>query len=101
LSEKKQNHKVYDLLAKPVRKALTELDFFEPTAPQIKAIPPISNGENVLLISPTGSGMTEAVLLPIFSNSFSRKTSVAYQLFMLLLSERSTETWLDAYPNGQ
>jgi len=64
----KQNHNVYDLLVKPVRKALTELDFFEPTAPQVQVIPPILAGENVLLIAPTGSGKTEAVLLPILSN---------------------------------
>ena len=64
----KQGHAVYDLLATPVQKALTELGFFEPTAPQVKAIPSILNGENVFLIAPTGSGKTEAVLLPIFSN---------------------------------
>ena len=59
---------VFDLLAKPVRNALTQLGFSEPTAPQVKAIPPILKEENVLLIAPTGSGKTEAVLLPILSN---------------------------------
>jgi ATP-dependent Lhr-like helicase len=56
------------LLEKPVRKALAELGFFEPTLPQVKVIPLILKGESVLLIAPTGSGKTEAVLLPIFSN---------------------------------
>jgi ATP-dependent Lhr-like helicase len=68
LSEKRQSSSVYELLARPVRKALSELGFAEPTAPQIQAIPIILKTDNVLLIAPTGSGKTEAVLLPIFSN---------------------------------
>jgi ATP-dependent Lhr-like helicase len=68
LSNEKQNPDVYDLLIKPIRQALTEIGFSEPTAPQAQAIPCILKGENVLLIAPTGSGKTEAVLLPIFSN---------------------------------
>jgi len=63
---------VFQLLAKPVFDALAELGFSEPTLPQVMAIPPILRGENVLLIAPTGSGKTEAVLLPIFSNFIHR-----------------------------
>jgi ATP-dependent Lhr-like helicase len=59
---------VFDLLVKPVQEALTEAGFSAPTEPQIKAIPPILAGKNVLLVAPTGSGKTEAVLLPVFSN---------------------------------
>jgi ATP-dependent Lhr-like helicase len=66
--EEKSSPNVFSLLAKPVGDALVSLEFFEPTAPQSKAIPSILQGENVLLIAPTGSGKTEAVLLPIFSN---------------------------------
>jgi len=58
---------VFILLAKPVRSGLADLGFVEPTLPQKMAVPPILAGENVLLIAPTGSGKTEAVLLPIFS----------------------------------
>ena len=66
---------VFDLLSKPVQTALYEFGFTEPTLPQIKAFPPILAGENVLLIAPTGTGKTEAVLLPIFSKMVEEKST--------------------------
>ena len=61
----------FSLLARRIQSALTELGFSEPTEPQRKAIPLILKGENILLIAPTGSGKTEAALLPVFSNLLS------------------------------
>jgi len=43
------------------------MGLYEPTEPQEKAIPAILDGENVFLVATTGSGKTEAVLLPVFS----------------------------------
>lgn len=64
---------VFDLLANPVRKALTKIGFSEPTAPQTLAFQPILEGKNLLLIAPTGSGKTEAVLLPVLSRLMKQK----------------------------
>jgi ATP-dependent Lhr-like helicase len=64
---------VFELLAKPVRKALATIGFSEPTLPQTLAFPPILECKNVLLIAPTGTGKTEAVLLPIFSKIVEQK----------------------------
>ena len=68
---------VFKLLDKPVRKALAALGFSTPTLPQTLAFPPILEGKNVLLIAPTGTGKTEAVLLPIFSKLVKQKTREA------------------------
>lgn len=57
----------FDALSKPIREALRERGFTSPTDPQLKAIPEILTGVNVLLISPTASGKTEAAILPVFS----------------------------------
>ena len=64
----KKPSSVFKLLHKSVQEALADLGLKEPTLPQTLAIPQLLEGKNALLIAPTGSGKTEAVLLPIFSN---------------------------------
>ena len=70
---KDKGSSVFDSLTKPVRKALAELGFSEPTLPQIMAFPSILAGKNVLLIAPTGTGKNEAVLLLVFSKLFEQQ----------------------------
>ena len=57
----------FGLLVKPVRRLIEKREFSEPTEPQEKAIPKILEGKNVLLISPTATGKTEAAILPVLS----------------------------------
>ena len=57
----------FDLLVKPVRRLIEQRGFSKPTEPQEKAIPKILEGKNVLLISPTATGKTEAAFLPVLS----------------------------------
>lgn len=58
---------VFSKLTVPIQEALAATGIKDPTPPQTAAIPEILAGKNVLLIAPTGSGKTEAVLLPILS----------------------------------
>jgi ATP-dependent Lhr-like helicase len=58
---------VFDLLPKPLAEAVKERGFEKPTEAQERAIPPILEGKNVLLISPTASGKTESAILPVFT----------------------------------
>lgn len=57
----------FSLLVKPVRRLIEQKGFSEPTEPQEKAIPKILEGKNILLISPTATGKTEAAFLPVLS----------------------------------
>jgi len=56
---------VFKRLLPEVQKVVAER-FDKPTPAEELAIPPILEGKNVLLMAPTGSGKTEAVLVPLF-----------------------------------
>jgi len=60
-----QNPTAFDLLVKPIRRLIEQREFSSPTEPQEKTIPKILEGKNVLLISPTATGKTEAAFLPV------------------------------------
>jgi ATP-dependent Lhr-like helicase len=66
---------VFSLLKLNIQDLLKIYNIDKPTEPQKKAIPPILNGNNVLLIAPTGLGKTESALLPIFNNFLKHKKS--------------------------
>jgi len=56
-----------EFLAPAVRGFLVETGITEPTPPQVQAWPLVARGEDVLVVAPTGSGKTEAALLPLLS----------------------------------
>jgi ATP-dependent Lhr-like helicase len=64
---KEDSKNVFSLLVKPIRRLIEQRGFSSPTEPQEKAIPKILEGKNVLLISPTATGKTEAAVLPVFN----------------------------------
>ncbi len=57
---------VFRKLRPEIRGLLASRGISEPTPPQTLAIPRILAGDNLLLIAPTGTGKTEAAVLPIF-----------------------------------
>jgi len=57
----------FESLAPTVRGFLVETGIRDPTPPQVQAWPLVARGEDVLVVAPTGSGKTEAALLPLLS----------------------------------
>ena len=57
----------FKTLLKPIRRLIEQKGFEAPTEPQKKTIPRILEGKNVLLISPTATGKTEAAVLPVLN----------------------------------
>ena len=55
----------FQLLSPPLVAALKERGFDSPTEPQEKLLPIVREGKNALLMAPTGTGKTEAAILPI------------------------------------
>ena len=58
----------FSQLCRPVRRLIDEKGFETPTEPQQRLIPLILDGKNVLLISATATGKTEAAVLPVLHN---------------------------------
>ncbi|MCD6371376.1 MAG: DEAD/DEAH box helicase [Candidatus Aenigmarchaeota archaeon] len=72
---------VFELLEEEVKK-LANSKFFTPTKPQELGIPKILEGKNVVIISETGTGKTEAALLPILSKIISEKPKEISTLYI-------------------
>lgn len=57
---------VFELLQEPIRQQISRQGIVESSTIQELAIPAILEGQNVLLIAPTGTGKTLAAILPVF-----------------------------------
>ncbi len=68
-----QQVNVFDMLDPALKKSLARNGIINPTEAQKMAIPEILSGENTLLISPTGSGKTEAALVPLLNKIYMEK----------------------------
>jgi ATP-dependent helicase Lhr and Lhr-like helicase len=73
----------FELLVKPVRRLIEQKGFLKPTEPQQKTIPLILEGKNVLVISPTATGKTEAAFLPILSKLLSEPRTPGIKVLYL------------------
>lgn len=60
------NFTIFDQFIPILRDIIKKHGFLIPTMPQISVFDYIMNRKNLLLVAPTGSGKTEAVIFPIF-----------------------------------
>jgi ATP-dependent Lhr-like helicase len=90
---------VFDSLCIPLNSHLAD-EGWVPTPIQESAIIPISSGKNCILIAPTGSGKTEAAILPMISRAFSKEwgpMSILYVTPLRALNrdiDRRLEKWV-------
>jgi len=77
---------VFHLLHPLVVEVLRERGITEPTEPQRAAIPEVLSGNNVLIIAPTGSGKTEAAMLPILSKMLENGVVDKSGIFVLYIT---------------
>ncbi|BAB59973.1 ATP-dependent RNA helicase [Thermoplasma volcanium GSS1] len=72
----------FDLLDKRIISVLQTHGITDPTDPQERIIPEILDGKNVLLLSPTGSGKTEAAVMPIFDMILKRHPDKIFAIYI-------------------
>ncbi len=70
-------------LNKKIKEPLSRFGITKPTLIQRKAIPLILQDKHSLLIAPTGTGKTEAALLPIFSQYLERETQEGIKILYI------------------
>ncbi len=73
----------FETLAPAVRQLCEEAGLARPTPPQEKAWPLISRGDDALIVAPTGSGKTEAAMLPLLSRLVSEGTGEGVSLLYI------------------
>jgi len=81
-SERRTVSGVFRLLHPLLQHVLLRYDYTKPTEIQSKVIPEVLRGNHVLAIAPTGSGKTEAALLPIFSKLIGSKSKGIYAIYI-------------------
>jgi len=63
---------IFNKLHPRLQAVLSSMGFTQPTEPQVRTIPKLLKGDNLLLIAPTGSGKTESAILPVFHHILNR-----------------------------
>ncbi len=82
LEQKFRPGSVFNDLHPKIREMLLNRGILDPTDPQQDVIPHILAGEDVLILSPTGSGKTEAAILPIFHKIITERPVPVSALFI-------------------
>ncbi len=66
LMSKARNLDVFSVLDPRIKSRLKDFGLTKPTLAQRSSIRPVIGGRDILLLAPTGTGKTEAVMLPLF-----------------------------------